>query len=175
MMAHPVIPIIRIHAAADLPSQRQAELQTLFDAQFANSSFQWAAPQWHALAFVDDAVVSCVRIFERTISAGGQRLRVGGIGGVMTLAEWRHRGLASATLRCAAEFMRGKLRVESALLLCRDEVALVYAKLGWTEDQGPTTFEQPAGRATYPRRTMVLIFGETTWPPGPIDLCGLPW
>lgn len=168
-------PQIQIHATADLPPQQQAELQALFDAQFAGSSFHWAAPQWHVLTYLGTALVVCVRVFERTISVGNQPLHVGGVGGVMTLPEWRHRGLASMTLRRAAEFMRHERRVAFALLLCRDEVAPVYAKLGWEFAEGPTSCEQPSGRVTYPRRTMILRFGTQPWPPGPIDLRGLPW
>lgn len=168
-------PLIQIHASAALSPQRQAELQALFDAQFVNSSFQWAPPQWHTLATVDDELVAYVRLFERTITVGGQQLRVGGVGGVMTLPEWRRCGLASAALRRGAEFLHAERQLEFALLLCRDEVANVYAQLGWTSVDGPTTFDQPAGRATYPRQTMVLTFDATPWPSGPIDLCGLPW
>ena len=168
-------PLIRIHSASDLSAARTAELQALFEAQFAQSSFQWAAPQWQVLTTIDDELVACVRLFERIITAAGQPLRVGGVGGVMTMPAWRRRGLASATLRRAAELLRAELRAEFALLLCRDEVAQVYAKLGWELVDGPTAFDQPGGRATYPRRTMILAFGDATWPHGPIDLCGLPW
>jgi GNAT superfamily N-acetyltransferase len=150
-------------------------LDHLFKVQFGHTSYQWAPPQWPALTYVDAALASYLRIFERTLSVGGQMLRVSGVGGVMTLPEWRQRGLASLTLRRAAEFMRNELHVEFALLLCRDEVAPVYTKLGWQIVASPTTFEQPTGRTTYPRNTIVLRFSPRAWPPGPIDLCGLPW
>jgi GNAT superfamily N-acetyltransferase len=168
-------PLIQIHAAAELPSPRHTELDQLFQAQFGHTSFQWSPAQWHVLTYVDATLASYLRIFERTISVGGQMLRVSGVGGVMTLPEWRQRGLASVTLRRAAEFMRDELHVDFALLLCRDEVAPVYTKLGWEFVTGPTTFGQPGGRATYPRQTMVLRFSPLAWPQGPIDLRGLPW
>jgi aminoglycoside 2'-N-acetyltransferase I len=176
--AHPTQmtpPEVKIHVAADLPAERHAELQALFDEQFAGSSFQWAAPQFHVLTSIDGRLAASVRLFSRTIAVAGQRMHVGGVGGVMTLPERRHRGLASTTLRHAAEFIRRALKVEFALLLCRDEVTPLYATLGWQIVEGPTTFEQPTGRATYPRRTMVLTFGSAPWPHGPIDLRGLPW
>jgi hypothetical protein len=105
-------PEVKIHVAADLPAERHAELQALFDEQFAGSSFQWAAPQFHVLTSIDGRLAASVRL---------------------------------------------------------------YATLGWQIVEGPTTFEQPTGRATYPRRTMVLTFGSAPWPHGPIDLRGLPW
>jgi GNAT superfamily N-acetyltransferase len=168
-------PSTRIHAVAELSAARAAELQVLVDAQFANTSFEWAPPQWHVLTSIDDTLVACLRLFERSITASTQRLRLGGVGGVMTLPEWRQRGLASITLRRAAEFLRTDRQLDFAFLLCRDEVAAVYAKLGWQPVAGPTTFQQPTGRATYPQRTMVLALRDAAWPPGPIDLCGLPW
>jgi hypothetical protein len=64
--------------------------------------------------------------------------------------------------------------VEFAVLLCRREVAPVYAKLGWIRVDGPTVFMQPSGLATYPRGTMVLSFVERQ-PTGTIDMRGLPW
>ena len=168
-------PLIQIHSAAELPPPRQTELAHLFQLQFGHTSYQWAAPQWHVLTSVDAALASCLRVFERTISVGGQMLRVCGVGGVMTLPEWRQRGLAGITLRRAAEFMGDELRVDFALLLCRVEVAPIYARLGWELVAGPTTFEQPSGRAMYPHHTMVLRYTARAWPSGPIDLCGLPW
>jgi GNAT superfamily N-acetyltransferase len=168
-------PLIQICSDAELPRSQQAALDGLFKVQFGHTSYHWAPPQWHALTSFDAVLVSYLRIFERTISVGEETLRVSGVGGVMTLPEWRQRGLASITLRRAAGFMRDESRVDYALLLCRDEVARVYTKLGWETVAGPTTFEQPSGRAMYPHHTMVLRFTARAWPSGPIDLCGLPW
>ena len=168
-------PLIQIYSDAGVPRSQQAELDDLFKVQFGHTAYQWAPPQWHVLTRVDAALASYLRIFERTISVGEETLRVSGVGGVMTLPEWRQRGLAGIALRRAAEFMRDELRVDFALLLCRDEVAPVYARLGWETVAGPTTFEQPTGRAPYPHHTMVLRYTARAWPSGPIDLCGLPW
>lgn len=71
--------------------------------------------------------------------------------------------------------MRDEMRVEFAILLCRQEVAPVYARLGWTRVDGPTVFMQPSGLTTYPRDTMVLRFTERQWLAGTIDMRGLPW
>ena len=71
--------------------------------------------------------------------------------------------------------IKSKMDVEFALLLCRQEVAPVYVRLGWMLVDGPTTFWQPAGEVTYPKLTMVLECGKKSWPTGPIDLGGLPW
>ncbi len=168
-------PAIDIHSAGVLSAERRDEIEQWFHMQFAHTSFQWSAPAWHVLGCVGDRLVGYLRMFERVISAGGHAVRVGGIGGVMTRPECRRRGIASALLRRAAQFIGDELGAEFGLLLCREEVAPVYAKLGWQIVAGPTTFEQPSGKATYPRLTMVLPFTEKEWPAGPIDMCGLPW
>jgi hypothetical protein len=47
--------------------------------------------------------------------------------------------------------------------------------LGWQVVEGPLTFDQPQGKVTFPDVTMVLPCAGKEWPPGVIDLCGLPW
>jgi hypothetical protein len=114
-------------------------------------------------------------IFNRIVEVAGARIRVGGIGGVITKPEWRVRGVARNLLTRAAGFMHDEPGVEFAMLLCRREVAPVYAKLGWIHVDGPTVFIQPSGMAPYPRDTMVLRFTERQWPLGTIDMRGLHW
>ncbi|HEY2663830.1 MAG TPA: GNAT family N-acetyltransferase, partial [Candidatus Binataceae bacterium] len=96
-------------------------------------------------------------------------------GGVATKRAFRHQGVASAMLSRAAEFMKDDLRVEFGFLLCRHEVSPVYAKLGWIRVPGPTTFSRSGASATYPHDTMILPLALSQWPPGPIDMLGLPW
>jgi hypothetical protein len=71
--------------------------------------------------------------------------------------------------------IKDELGAEFALLLCRQEVTPVYARLGWKIVDGPTTFWQPGGRLTYSELTMIFECGQQSWPTGPIDLGGLPW
>ncbi|MBI4590181.1 MAG: hypothetical protein HY725_15215 [Candidatus Rokubacteria bacterium] len=88
---------------------------------------------------------------------------------------FRRRGIATALLLRAAAFMRDELRAEFGLLFCRHEVAPVYARIGWVPVPGPTWFAQSSGMRPYPAETMILKCSDRDWPPGPIDLCGLPW
>jgi aminoglycoside 2'-N-acetyltransferase I len=114
-------------------------------------------------------------VLDSKVSVGNQIIRVGGIGGVATKPEFRHRGVASAMLARAAEFMKSDLGMEFGLLLCRHEVSPVYAKVGWVIVPGPTTFTRAGVAATYPHDTMILPLSGRAWPPGPIDMLGLPW
>jgi predicted acetyltransferase len=50
----------------------------------------------------DERVVTHAGILDRVIYVGELRVPVGGVTGVMTLADWRGRGCARATLASAA-------------------------------------------------------------------------
>jgi hypothetical protein len=121
---------------------------------------------------------------------GGTEMRLGGIGGVVTLKEWRNRGIASAAMQKAAEFLHDQLAVPFGLLVCDPALAPFYQKLSWQVVAGPLVFDQPAAfqpgldqvisggpthKATLEGAIMVLPCREAVWPAGLIDLCGLPW
>ena len=169
------LPIIEVYPESNLSSTQLTELEEWFRQEFGHIPYQWATPDWYVLALMDSVLVSRLGIIERVVSVGQRSVRVAGISGIITHPEWRGRKIASAVLNKAVEFIKSKMDVEFALLLCRQEVAPVYVRLGWMLVDGPTTFWQPAGEVTYPKLTMVLECGKKSWPTGPIDLGGLPW
>jgi aminoglycoside 2'-N-acetyltransferase I len=152
--------------------------------------YAWAIADWHVLAWEGDLLVGHVDITERTASVGGGELRLGGIGGVVTLQEWRKRGIASAALERAARFLRDELAVPFGLLVCDPALTPFYQELGWQTVAGPLIFDQPAffqpgldqtisggptHKVTLEGAIMILPCREHGWPAGLIDLCGLPW
>jgi len=166
---------VEIHSAREIDAALRETLETWFNQEFGNTGYQWAQPDWYGVVMREGEPVGRLGILERTIAIGAEAIRVGGIAGVATRPEWRNRGVASVAMRAAANFIAHELRRPFGLLLCRHQVAPVYAKLGWETVEGPTRFMQPSGPATYRYLTMVMRFGERSWPGGPIDLCGLPW
>ena len=167
-------PSIRIFRAEDAEAELRRTLPQWFQREFGNTRFVWATPTYYAISDIEGELIGQLEIFEREIQVGATIIRVGGIGGVITKPEWRMCGAERALLTRFAVFIRDNLSVDLALLLCRREVAPVYAKLGWERVEGPTVFKQPSGIATYPRDTMVLRFTEREWPTGRIDMRGLP-
>jgi len=137
--------------------------------------YQWSDADWHVMVHVDGTLVSYLAIVERVGAVNDQPVKLGGIGGVATLPEWRGRGLASAAMEKAAAFMDEELGVEFGLLLVDEATEPFYRRLGWQLAPGPLVFDQPGGKVTWHELTMVLPFGGREWPPGPIDLRGLPW
>jgi len=166
---------IEIHSTKNLSSERSLELVSWFNKEFGKIPFQWADPDWYVLALSDSKLIGRVGIIERKVSVNGGMLEIAGISGVVTGERWRGAGVASEMLKRAAAFIGNRLKIKYCLLLCRSEVAPFYEKLGWKIIDQPTTFDQPSGKAVFPRLTMILELGETQWPNGPVDLCGLPW
>jgi len=141
----------------------------------AACDYTWADVDWHVLVWIGTELVSHVEIVERTGTVGSQSVRLGGVGGVASAAEWRGRGLATLAMEKAAEFLCGKLHAEFGLLICGQEMTSFYHRLGWEVVDGPLVFHQPEGKVTFEDVVMVLSCRGQQWPTGTIDLCGLPW
>jgi aminoglycoside 2'-N-acetyltransferase I len=165
---------IRLLAASKADPLLAQQLRNWFEEEFGRAD-RWADPDYYLLLSLDGALAGRLGVLDRTVSVGGEAVRVGGIGGVATKPQFRHRGVASAMLARAAEFMRNDLKLEFGFLLCRHEVSQVYAKLGWIIVPGPTTFTRAGITATYPNDTMILPLAGKQWPAGPIDMLGPPW
>jgi aminoglycoside 2'-N-acetyltransferase I len=150
------------------------DLRDWFEEEFGRAD-RWASPDYCAIYRVGDRLAGRLGILDRQVVVGGAIIRVGGIGGVATRPEFRRRGIASAMLTRATEFMRHDLGLEFGLLLCRPEVSPVYAKLGWMRADGPTTFVRSGVIGTYSNYTMILSLAGKHWPEGAINMMGPPW
>ena len=139
------------------------------------AKYEWADQHWHVLAFHDGVFVSHAALTERVARAGGVRVKVAGIGGVMTPEAWQGRGLGRAVMDRAAALMREVLDVDFGLLLCSEDLVAFYASLGWERMEGSLTFAQSSGPVCWEEEVMVLDLGRQAWPGGSIDLCGPPW
>jgi len=166
---------IEVRAARELPIKLRRELELWFDEQFSRTGIRWAKPGWYILARHGTRIVGRVGIFRRTIAVGKRKIRVGGLGGVITRERWRRRGVTAHMLVTAHRVMRDILRCEHGLLLCARDVAPVYEGAGWKLVDGPTSYMQGSSKMTYRNLTMVLRLARHRWPAGPIDFRGLPW
>jgi GNAT superfamily N-acetyltransferase len=170
---------IQIRAANELSEAEHQQIQDLDRQAFSlpdpHGYTEWSVNHWHVLVKLDGRYVSHIGIVERTGTVNGQPVKLGGIGAVGTLPEWRRRGLAQRAMERAAQFLRDELAVEFGLLICDQHMLPYYRKLGWQVVEGPLTFDQPQGKVTFADVTMILPCTKEDWPPGVIDLCGLPW
>jgi GNAT superfamily N-acetyltransferase len=138
--------------------------------------YQWAPDEdKHVLVRVDGQLACHVGIVRREVQVGAETLAVGGLGSVITLPAYRGRGLARLALERASEYMRTTLAVPFALLVCRDDLVPFYAPQGWERVDAPVYFDQPAGKVRSAAVLMVQRYGPRAWPPGAVDLRGLPF
>jgi aminoglycoside 2'-N-acetyltransferase I len=166
---------IQLVPSTEIDRTLEKQLGGWFEAEFGPRADRWRSADYYVLLNRDGQLAGRLGVLDSKVSVANQIIRVGGIGGVATKPEFRHRGVGSAMLARAAEFMKSDLKVEFGLLLCRHEVSPVYAKMGWLIVPGPTTFTRAGVAATYPNDTMILPLAAKTWPSGLIDMLGLPW
>jgi aminoglycoside 2'-N-acetyltransferase I len=135
----------------------------------------WAHAHRRMLVYDRQQLVSAVGLFPRRGRHDGERVHIGGIGGVMTHPEHRRRGFAGAAMRRA----RGLFATEGmdfALLFCEPENIGFYGALGWCLFPGGVIADQPAGCGPFTlMRAMVLGLARAAPACWVIDLCGLPW
>ena len=166
---------IEIHTSNGLSSERLCELTQWFYEEFGNIPIEWSEPEYYVLALSDTQLIGRIGIIERMVFVNGYPLKVAGISGVITHSDCRKSGIATDMLQNAVTFFNNDLDIKFGILLCRDEVASFYEKLGWKITKGSTTFDQPNGKTLYPKLTMVFESGYQQWPKGEIDLNGFPW
>jgi hypothetical protein len=75
----------------------------------------------------------------------------------------------------AARFMCADLGVEFGMLFCLPRVVHFYERQGWHLVKDEVEIDQPGGRIVWPYHVMVLPCSERPWPPGRIEVAGLPW
>lgn len=136
---------------------------------------RWARPDWAVMVWEDEDLVSNIHIILRAVSVGGQTLKVGGIGNIATKVEWRKRGFATEALRVAVDFLRDPLQVDFGLMIATENMIGRYVRTGWKVVADGMGIDQPEGRRAFEIPVLVLPVGKQDWPPGWIDLNGLPW
>lgn len=137
--------------------------------------YQWATGDWYVIGRQSGRIVCQLGIVDRQALVGKTTVRLGGIGGVATLPELQGRGLGSAVLKFAGEYMHKTMGVDFGLLVCETAMVPFYEKLGWLLVKEPMVFDQPGSKVTWHEETMILPCRQINFPAGIIDLCGLPW
>ena len=93
---------------------------------------KWAHAELRVLIDAPEGGLAChVGIYFRTIDWNGNKIHVGGIGGVMTREDCRGRGYASLALAAAIDTMRANEAVRFALLFCEEHNYAFYRARGW--------------------------------------------
>jgi GNAT superfamily N-acetyltransferase len=140
-------------------------------------TYTWTPPTWSALIKFGQRVVAHVGITYRVIQVGQLGVPVAGIGGVMTLPDWRRRGYARALLTNATAFAAVQLWAPFAMVICPKEDTGFYQHLGWQIAEAPILCAQPGGQVRLEHEVAVYLAcqGDAEWHSGSIDLGGTPW
>ena len=89
-----------------------------------------ASPVSLVLCSLDMALVGCAGTFLREITYEGDKILLGGIGGVCTRADMRGRGVATSVCRIALEFLTAA-DCQVAFLATSPMARKIYEKLGF--------------------------------------------
>ena len=145
--------------------------------KLSGGNVKWAQPDLRVLIETDDDALAChVGIYFRTVTWNGQKVHIGGIGGVATRADCRRRGYASIALEAAAQTMRDHDAAQFALLFCEPHNFEFYQSRRWQPFTGAVYAEQPEGRIHFEVMAPFVLDLKRRAPTlGTLDLCGLPW
>jgi GNAT superfamily N-acetyltransferase len=140
-------------------------------------ALEWRPKEWHLIAREEGRALSKVSVLRHTVAVAAERIEVGGIGGVVTVPQAQHRGLARALMLQAQSFMRENLGVDFGFLFCLQFMLGFYAELGWIRIEEQTVINQSDGRHLLPPElnAMILPLASRSWPAGNIELESLPW
>ena len=138
---------------------------------------QRAHADLRVLIETDEGELAChAGIYFRTVTWNGQKVHVGGIGGVATRPDQRRRGYASVALNAAVRTMRDHDAAQFALLFCEPHNFEFYRSRGWQAFVGTVFADQPAGRIRFEAMAPFVLDLKRRAPTlGTLDLCGLPW
>jgi aminoglycoside 2'-N-acetyltransferase I len=134
----------------------------------------WAHADKRIFVHCEGEAVCHVGVFLRQARDGDRTVKIGGVGGVMTLPARQGKGFASEAMREAARLMRNE-GCDFGLLFCEPHNVAFYENLGWRVFAGEVFCEQPAGRVRFDLMHAMNLSLFDTPKSKTIDLCGLPW
>jgi len=138
-------------------------------------NLSWRPKDLHFLLYVNSKVVSHIGVLKHIISVNGQPLIIGGIGGVVTVAEERKKGYAGLLMQYTARFLKHFWGVEVGLLFCLPQMISYYEMLGWHLVEHGVLIDQPTGKMVSPLKVMVLPCTGYLWPDDEVELRSQPW
>jgi predicted acetyltransferase len=138
------------------------------------NDIEWGDSQWLVMGFIDGFIVTQIGILKREVDVGGQKLSVGGVGGVATHPDHRRRGYAGQLLRASEQLMR-ELDLPFGVLVCGEERMPYYASFGWQKIDNKTIFQNQGKDRELDGIMMILPLKDQAWPGGVLNLNGKPW
>lgn len=176
---NPVV-TIEVHQFSDFTVRETDALAALrATVDFGVPPYVWASPidrRTRVLLWKNGELVAHAGVLERTIRVGTEVHHVAGLYSVMARPDVRGLGYGSIVVRRAAEVAEVTMPdARHLVLVCLESRVHFYERLGWNRLDAPVRFDQPDGHRLMEIVTMARPIGSEAWPPGDVDLCGLPW
>ena len=132
---------------------------------------------YNAVIETDGVVCGHIAVVDRTITVGGEPLRIAGVANVSVLPEYRGRGLSDGMLKAVME-EAGKREFEVGFLFTIEGIKKVYGRNGWIEVVGRTVVRvEKEEEIIMPAESIKMYYPlkRQEFPPGDIHLCGDKW
>jgi predicted GNAT family N-acyltransferase len=139
---------------------------------------EWLEKDRHVGLRGDDGrliAVGGASVVELAVEGAGS-FEVVGVGNVVVTHSRRGEGLMPRVFDALLEMAAG-MGPDRAMLFCRPGLESLYAKWGFQSIDAPVWADQPDGRVELPQTAMwrPLRDGAGNWPPGRVDVRGLPF
>lgn len=168
---------MQVLSQKNLSQAQRVELDALDKLAFTEEmdfGFDWSGSEEYVVLRVDGRLAAMVGMLERTIRVGGREVKVGGVGGVATHPDHRRRGYAGRLLEAAARVLQEK-GCRFAMLFCDQKLVEYYGRSNFRKVDAPLFIISRGERMQIHEIKMVRALSGEDWPPGEIDLQGLPW
>jgi predicted GNAT family N-acyltransferase len=103
-------------------------------------------------------------------------IEVVGLGSLIVTQSRRGSGLMSRVVEPLLRLAEG-MGPDRAMIFCRPDLVALYRRIAFIEITAPVWADQPGGRIEMPLAAMwrALHDGAADWPPGRVDVHGLPF
>ncbi len=138
---------------------------------------QWREKDHHLGLRADDGRLLAVggAVVAEVEVEGSGAFGVVGLGSLFVTRSERASGLASRLFAPLLD-LAGALGPDRAMLFCRPELVPVYRRVAFAEIAAPVWAAQPGGRVEMPIASMWRsLHAGADWPPGRVDVRGLPF
>jgi aminoglycoside 2'-N-acetyltransferase I len=139
------------------------------------AAIEWAPPELRVIVEADEQPVCHVGLHRREGIWKDRKIRIGGIGGVLTHPDFRRQGLASVAIDAALHTLRDERSNDFALLFCDPDMAGFYTSRNWKPFMGEVFAEQQGERGRFNVMQPLVYYLKRAPHEGELDLCGLPW
>lgn len=169
--------MIEIRRTKDLSEEDHRKLFDWGENLFGVLPFDltWRTKDWHVVAYAEGEPVAHAGALRHDVLVDGRSVPVGGLGGVITVLEYRNRGLAQLVVEDAVALMAGELGADFGFLFCLPPLVPFYRRMGWQELTSSVLVDQPGGEIESPVCSMVLPLKGEPWPQGRVRIQSLPW